>query len=114
MRARSGRHRPRRRAGATRYATARWLDRLSRPVPAYRLRIGHCGTSQRPISWREREDYSGVAVGGQTPGTASRHVLFLNWRDTRNPEGGGSEVYVERIAGELVATGHRAPSLVAV
>ena len=30
-----------------------------------------------------------------------RHVLFLNWRDTRNPEGGGSEVYVERIAGDL-------------
>jgi glycosyltransferase involved in cell wall biosynthesis len=37
-----------------------------------------------------------------------RHVLFLNWRDTDNPEGGGSEVYVQRIAGELVAHGHRA------
>ncbi|GAB3149794.1 glycosyltransferase family 4 protein [Micromonospora sonneratiae] len=36
----------------------------------------------------------------------SRHVLFLNWRDTRNPEGGGSEVYVERVAGELVRRGH--------
>ena len=36
-----------------------------------------------------------------------RHVLFLNWRDTRNPEGGGSEVYVERIAAELVAAGYR-------
>lgn len=35
------------------------------------------------------------------------HVLFLNWRDTRNPEGGGSEVYVERIAAELVARGLR-------
>ncbi|SCL15161.1 Glycosyltransferase involved in cell wall bisynthesis [Micromonospora rhizosphaerae] len=35
-------------------------------------------------------------------------MLFLNWRDTRNPEGGGSEVYVERIAGELVARGYRA------
>jgi len=35
-------------------------------------------------------------------------VLFLNWRDTRNPEGGGSEVYVERIAGELVASGYLA------
>jgi glycosyltransferase involved in cell wall biosynthesis len=51
-------------------------------------------------------------VGGQTLGTA-RHVLFLNWRDTRNPEGGGSEVYVERIAGELVAAGHRATVLCA-
>ncbi len=45
-------------------------------------------------------------MGGQT--SSGRHVLFLNWRDTRNPEGGGSEVYVERIAGELVAAGHRA------
>ena len=35
------------------------------------------------------------------------HVLFLNWRDTRNPEGGGSEVYVERVAAELVARGYR-------
>lgn len=52
-------------------------------------------------------------MGGQTPGTPSRHVLFLNWRDTRNPEGGGSEVYVERIAAELVANGHRATVLCA-
>jgi glycosyltransferase involved in cell wall biosynthesis len=37
----------------------------------------------------------------------SRHVLFLNWRDTRNPDGGGSEVFVERIAAELVTRGHR-------
>lgn len=37
----------------------------------------------------------------------ARHILFLNWRDTRNPEGGGSEVYTERIAAELVARGHR-------
>jgi glycosyltransferase involved in cell wall biosynthesis len=40
-------------------------------------------------------------------------VLFLNWRDTRNPEGGGSEVYVERVAAELVAAGHRATVLCA-
>ncbi|MDF2742405.1 MAG: glycosyltransferase family 4 protein [Actinomycetia bacterium] len=26
-------------------------------------------------------------------------VLFLNWRDTTHPEGGGSEVYVERVGG---------------
>jgi glycosyltransferase involved in cell wall biosynthesis len=43
----------------------------------------------------------------------SIHVLFLNWRDTRNPEGGGSELYVERIAGELVAAGYRATVLCA-
>jgi glycosyltransferase involved in cell wall biosynthesis len=51
----------------------------------------------------------------QTPGVAPhpRHVLFLNWRDTRNPEGGGSELYVERIAAELAAMGHRATLLCA-
>lgn len=37
----------------------------------------------------------------------TRHVLILNWRDTLNPEGGGSEVYLERVAGELAARGHR-------
>src|SRR5207244_13642339 len=34
-------------------------------------------------------------------------VLFLNWRDTRHPQGGGSEVYVEEIAGRLAAAGRR-------
>ncbi|GAA4471317.1 glycosyltransferase family 4 protein [Phytohabitans houttuyneae] len=36
----------------------------------------------------------------------SRHVLFLNWRDTRHPEGGGSEVYIERVAAEMAARGY--------
>ncbi|MFC0503998.1 glycosyltransferase family 4 protein [Micromonospora costi] len=49
----------------------------------------------------------------QTLDGPERHVLFLNWRDTRNPEGGGSEVYVERIAEELIAHGHRATLLCA-
>jgi glycosyltransferase involved in cell wall biosynthesis len=35
------------------------------------------------------------------------HVLFLNWRDTTHPEGGGSEVFLERVAAELVGRGHR-------
>jgi glycosyltransferase involved in cell wall biosynthesis len=34
-------------------------------------------------------------------------VAFLNWRDTTNPEGGGSEVYVETIAEGLAARGHQ-------
>ena len=34
-------------------------------------------------------------------------VLFLNWRDTANPEGGGSERYVETVAARLAATGHQ-------
>jgi glycosyltransferase involved in cell wall biosynthesis len=52
-------------------------------------------------------------VSVKTPKPAPRHVLFLNWRDTLNPEGGGSEVYVERIAAELVARGHQATLLCA-
>ena len=27
-----------------------------------------------------------------------RHVVFLSWRDTRNPEGGGAERYLEKMA----------------
>ncbi|MEU4561526.1 glycosyltransferase family 4 protein [Actinoplanes sp. NPDC023936] len=39
------------------------------------------------------------------------HVLFLNWRDTGHPEGGGSEVYLERVAAELIGNGHRVTML---
>ena len=39
------------------------------------------------------------------------HVLFLNWRDTTHPEGGGSEVFLERVAAELIACGYRATLL---
>lgn len=35
------------------------------------------------------------------------HVVFLNWRDTTNPEGGGSERYVETIAEAFAARGAR-------
>lgn len=41
-----------------------------------------------------------------TPSTG-RHVLVLNWRDTGHPEGGGSEVYLERISAELVGYDNR-------
>jgi glycosyltransferase involved in cell wall biosynthesis len=60
-----------------------------------------------------RECYSRVEVIVDTLAAGSRHVLFLNWRDTRNPHGGGSEVYVERIAGELARRGHRVTLLCA-
>ncbi len=33
---------------------------------------------------------------------AGRHVVFLSWRDTRNPEGGGAERYLEKMAAGLV------------
>ena len=38
-------------------------------------------------------------------------VVILNWRDTTNPEGGGSELFVERVAAGLAAGG-RAVTLV--
>ncbi|SDF40082.1 Glycosyltransferase involved in cell wall bisynthesis [Lentzea fradiae] len=34
-------------------------------------------------------------------------ILLVNWRDTRHPEGGGSERYVERIAEGLAQLGYR-------
>lgn len=36
-----------------------------------------------------------------------RHVVFLSWRDTSNPEGGGAERYLEKVAAGLVARGCR-------
>ncbi len=38
---------------------------------------------------------------------AGRHVAFLSWRDTHNPEGGGAERYLEKMAQGLVARGAR-------
>jgi glycosyltransferase involved in cell wall biosynthesis len=35
-----------------------------------------------------------------------RRLLILNWRDTRHPEGGGSEVYVEEVAHRLSGKGY--------
>ena len=36
-----------------------------------------------------------------------KHVVFLSWRDTRNPEGGGAERYLETMAAGLVERGCR-------
>lgn len=35
------------------------------------------------------------------------HIVVLNWRDTANPEGGGSEVYIEQLARRWARDGHR-------
>ena len=40
------------------------------------------------------------------PAGIPRRVLFLTWRDTEHPDGGGSEVYVERMAAWLAGHGH--------
>ena len=34
-----------------------------------------------------------------------KRVVFLSWRDTRNPEGGGAEIYLEKVAAGLVERG---------
>jgi len=36
-----------------------------------------------------------------------RHLVLLSWRDTGNPEGGGAELYLQRMAQGLVARGAR-------
>jgi glycosyltransferase involved in cell wall biosynthesis len=49
-----------------------------------------------------------VLRGGRrrsTAGPTRRKVAFLVWRDTGHPEGGGSELFVERMAEHLAATG---------
>jgi glycosyltransferase involved in cell wall biosynthesis len=38
-------------------------------------------------------------------GLRRKHVVFLSWRDTRNPEGGGAELYLEMVAAGLVERG---------
>ena len=45
--------------------------------------------------------------GGSPASVHGRHVVFFNWRDTANPEGGGSERYVETMARGLVENGAR-------
>jgi glycosyltransferase involved in cell wall biosynthesis len=36
---------------------------------------------------------------------AGKHVVFLSWRDTHNPEGGGAERFLEKMAAGLVERG---------
>ena len=46
--------------------------------------------------------------GANPASLEGRHVVLFNWRDTQNPEGGGSERYVEAMARGLVERGARA------
>lgn len=43
--------------------------------------------------------------GNSDRSLAGRRVLFFSWRDTTNPEGGGAELYLERIATGLIQRG---------
>jgi glycosyltransferase involved in cell wall biosynthesis len=49
----------------------------------------------------------------QLDGLSGKHVVFLSWRDTRNAEGGGAELYLERVATGLAAAGCRVTILCA-
>ncbi len=74
------------------------------PLPIcrrYRRERGHIGKTNRPSAGAA--SVASVQVGG--PALAGRHIVFFNWRDTANPEGGGSERYVENMARGLVARG---------
>ncbi len=51
--------------------------------------------------------------GRPTPSRPGQDVLLLNWRDLTNPEGGGSELYVEQVAARLAAAGDRVTLLCA-
>ncbi len=51
--------------------------------------------------------HAGPATGPATGPLAGRHVLFLSWRDTGNPEGGGAELYLEKMAAGLARRGCR-------
>lgn len=41
------------------------------------------------------------------PAARARRIVFLVWRDTAHPDGGGSEVYVEHMARWLAGRGHQ-------
>ncbi|GEP37214.1 glycosyl hydrolase [Nocardioides psychrotolerans] len=50
-------------------------------------------------------DLPELAEAPELPELVGKHVVFLSWRDTRNPEGGGAERYLEKMAAGLVARG---------
>ena len=52
-----------------------------------------------------RRPTSATSGDDAVPGARSRSLAFLVWRDTNHPEGGGSELYVERVAEWLAHAG---------
>ena len=89
---------------------------IGRPLRAFR-RVRH-QLHRRDINgsrelWRTSLLLGNVPAhylgGGDRRGGAdqvrAQSVLLLNWRDTTNPEGGGSERYVEEVARGLAALG---------
>ncbi len=48
-----------------------------------------------------------TSFGESAVATGRADIAICNWRDLRHPEGGGSELYVERVARGLAAAGNR-------
>ena len=69
---------------------------------------GVSGTARHAPTLSGRGSLRGDYLLGDDFGCASlngRRISMLSWRDTRNPEGGGAERYLEQMAGGLVARG---------
>ena len=52
-----------------------------------------------------RSSRSGWGTSARAAGADCPRIVFLVWRDTAHPEGGGSELFVERMAEFLAADG---------
>lgn len=75
------------------------------------------GTAGHPLSgcaWRRGGGHPATLPQRPGPTRASHttyldlvRIVVLNWRDTANPEGGGSEVYIEQMARRWVLRGHQ-------
>lgn len=50
-------------------------------------------------------DHITCAVMSQRHLISNRHIVFFSWRDIRNPEGGGAELYLHHVARGLVERG---------
>ncbi len=50
---------------------------------------------------------SGPAEGAARAPAPPRHVVFVNWRDSRHPQAGGAELYCESVARRLARQGVR-------
>src|SRR5690606_28384933 len=78
--------------------------------PAQRRAAGPAtggGAAQHAATLPDHRGRVSVVDVDTTEGLEGRHVAFFSWRDTRNPEGGGAERYLEKMAAGLVARGCR-------
>jgi len=67
----------------------------------------------RPHARRGDATEQRVSTPSRAGRRTAREVVFLNRRDLTNPEGGGSELYVETVAAHLAAAGDRVTFLCA-